>query len=147
MKNLIKPKDIVIQDIDKNDKHFRISRLPALLGRKIAKQYVLSLAPKVGNYELNESFCRELMSYSLAIVNGVEIPLETDELINQHTGDQETLIKLENEILAYNTSFLASGETLSLSNILKDVMAAFDFAISTNSPEQSSNTTKQLCGN
>ena len=136
-RTLIKPKDIEIKDIDGDIKNFRISRLPAMLGRKIATQYASSLAPKIGDYALNEELCVEMLSYTVALPGGNEIPLSNVELINQQTGDWEALKNLEREMIAYNTSFLVNGDDLTLSTILGDILDLYLSKTSTDSPELS----------
>ena len=133
--NLLKPKNIELNDMDGISRYFIISRLPALLGRKIATQYITSLAPKIGDYELNESLCKEMLGYVLSVRGGHEISLTTDQLINEHTGDWETLKNLEKEMIAYNTSFLADGEALNLSNIYNQILDQLILSMSTDSPE------------
>jgi len=137
MDNLLKPKTIDIKDLDGVIKKFQISRLPAMLGRKIATQYAMSLAPKVGDYALNEALCVEMLSYTNAVVNGKSIPLDNIELINQQTGDWETLKHLEREMIAYNTSFLVSGDDLTFSIVCRGLIREFLSVMSTDSPEQS----------
>ena len=104
---LIKPTQVTITDMDGKERVFNVSRLPATEGRKVFTQYVTTAAPKIGNYQSNEELMTTMLSYTEALMpdNGNFIQLRTKELINQHTGDWETLMKLELEMVKYNTDF------------------------------------------
>ena len=137
---LIKPKQIEVQDIDGNPLFFTISRLPALAGREVATQYVTSMFPKIGSYELNETLCIEMLSYTNALKGDIEVELASVELINQHTIDWEGLRALEREMIAYNTHFLVDGNDLTFSNLLPQltewIAEALDIKTSMELPEQ-----------
>ncbi|MDR0805944.1 MAG: hypothetical protein LBN41_04240 [Enterobacteriaceae bacterium] len=102
---LIKPKIITITDADKEDHQFIISRLPATVGREILAKYPLSNAPKIGDYEVSHDAMLKMMRYVAVDVDGAEIALKTQTLIDNHVPDGEALIRLEIEMLKYNTSF------------------------------------------
>ena len=106
MIDLIKPKEIKITDMSKVERTFRISRVPAVHGRKIFTQYVTTATPKIGDYSANQELMLLMMSYVEAkMANGEFIRLQNEELVNQHVGDWETLGRLELEMVKYNTDF------------------------------------------
>ncbi|HCM61770.1 MAG TPA: hypothetical protein DIT05_04375 [Morganella sp. (in: Bacteria)] len=106
---LIKPKEVAIKDVDGIEKMFVISRLPAVTGREILAKYPLSNAPKIGDYEVSKEAMLKMMAYVCVTVDGEDIPLKTSTLIDNHVPDGESLIRLELEMLKYNTSFFGSG--------------------------------------
>ncbi|VDY34656.1 Uncharacterised protein [Morganella morganii] len=90
-------------------KTFIISRLPAITGREILAKYPLSNAPKIGDYEVSKDAMLKMMAYVCVPVSGEELPLKTQALIDNHVPDGESLIRLELEMLKYNTSFFGKG--------------------------------------
>lgn len=117
---LIKPKEITLKSIDGDKLELIISRLPAILGREIIAKYPLSSVPKVGDYATNEETMLKLISH-VEIVRGKDkIRLKTKALIDNHIPDAETLLKIEYEMLKYNTSFLGNVKASSYINQLKE---------------------------
>lgn len=110
---LIKPKEVAVKDADGVEKTFIISRLPAITGREILAKYPLSNAPKIGDYEVSKEAMLKMMAYVCVQVSGEEIPLKTQTLIDNHVPDGESLIRLELEMLKYNTSFFGKDGSLS----------------------------------
>lgn len=105
---MLEPKDIEI-----NGKQFVISKFPAVAGREILSKYPLSNVPKLGDYKVSEEVMLKLMSYVGVRLDGRAEPqlLTTVTLINNHTQDWETLIKLEWAMLEYNCSFFQNGKS------------------------------------
>lgn len=110
---LLEPKDFEV-----DGRKFIISKFPAVEGREIISKYPLSGIPKLGDYAVNEETMFKLMKYVAVKIGDSIIPLSTRELINSHTGDWETLIKVEWEMLGYNSRFFRDGR---LSTFLKDL--------------------------
>lgn len=106
---LIKPKEVAVKDADGVEKTFIISRLPAITRREILAKYPLSNAPKIGDYEVSKDAMLKMMAYVCVPVSGEELPLKTQALIDNHVPDGESLIRLELEMLKYNTSFSAKA--------------------------------------
>lgn len=106
---LIKPKEITVIDSDRQQHTFIISRLPATIGREILAKYPLSNAPKIGDYEVSKEAMLKMMAYVAVEKEGQEIYLKTSTLIDNHVPDGEALIRLELEMLKYNTSFFGNG--------------------------------------
>ena len=133
---LIKPKEITVIDSDRQQHTFIISRLPATIGREILAKYPLSNAPKIGDYELSKEAMLKMMAYVAVEKEGQEIYLKTSTLIDNHVPDGEALIRLELEMLKYNTSFFGNGGSQnflqyllgklsgSLPSIIKTLMAS-----------------------
>lgn len=148
---LIKPKEVAIKDVDGVEKLFIISRLPATIGREILAKYPLSNAPKIGDYEVSKEAMLKMMAYVCVAIEGDEIALKTQTLIDNHVPDGESLIRLELEMLKYNTSFfggdgnsgflhyLLSKVSGSLPSIIKTLMDSLpSSSVKTSPPSQSS---------
>ena len=133
---LIKPKEITVIDSDRQQHTFIISRLPATIGREILAKYPLSNAPKIGDYEVSKEAMLKMMAYVAVEKEGQEIYLKTSTLIDNHVPYWEALIRLELEMLKYNTSFFGNGGSQnflqyllgklsgSLPSIIKTLMAS-----------------------
>ncbi|HHQ4283116.1 TPA: hypothetical protein ACSQLI_001872 [Proteus mirabilis] len=133
---LIKPKEITVINSDRQQHTFIISRLPATIGREILAKYPLSNAPKIGDYEVSKEAMLKMMAYVAVEKEGQEIYLKTSTLIDNHVPDGEALIRLELEMLKYNTSFFGNGGSQnflqyllgklsgSLPSIIKTLMAS-----------------------
>ena len=133
---LIKPKEITVIDSDRQQHTFIISRFPATIGREILAKYPLSNAPKIGDYEVSKEAMLKMMAYVAVEKEGQEIYLKTSTLIDNHVPDGEALIRLELEMLKYNTSFFGNGGSQnflqyllgklsgSLPSIIKTLMAS-----------------------
>lgn len=113
MSILLKPKEVPLTDQDGVSRVYIVSRLPATVGREIITQYPLSAMPKVGDYAVNESMMLKLMSYVAVVqADGKELVLSTRALVDNHTGDWETLAKLEMAMMEHNVSFFRDGRAL-----------------------------------
>ena len=108
--DLIKPKEVTIETLDKEKRTYTISRIPAIEAREIVAQYSVGALPKVGDYRTNEEMMLKMMQYVAVDINGKLTPLQTKSLVNNHVPDWESLAKLEMEIIRYNTSFFTDGK-------------------------------------
>ncbi|NGE22914.1 hypothetical protein G5637_30110, partial [Klebsiella pneumoniae] len=89
---------------------------------------------------------RKMMAYVCVPVSGEEIPLKTQALIDNHVPDGESLIRLELEMLKYNTSFFGKGGSQgflpsllsragsSLPSVIKTLIASLQSSSAKNSP-------------
>ena len=109
--HLLEPKEINI-----DGKNFILSKFPAIAGREIIAKYPLTGLPKIGDYQLNEETMFKLMAYVAVKINDIKIPLNTPELINNHTGNWETLAKIEVAMMEYNCSFFQNGRVSTFLN-------------------------------
>lgn len=110
---LIKPQEVTLKSLDGEEKTFKISRVPASRGREIFTQYIPTATPKLGNYQSNEKLMHMLMSYvDVKAADGSWIRLSNEVILNSHILDWEMLVKLELEMVKYNTNFF-SPEKLS----------------------------------
>jgi hypothetical protein len=117
MADLLEPKDVEIAGIDGKVRKFIISKFPAIAGREIVAKYPLSAMPKLGDYAVNEETMFKLMAYvGVAIEGNNVIRLDTRAKIDNHVPEWETLMKIELEMMKYNTSFFGKGE---ISSFLK----------------------------
>lgn len=109
MAELIKPKEIVVADSDGTEKTFTISKVPAVDARKILAMYPVANMPKLGSYETSEEAMLLLMKYVAVTAGDRILSLSTRALIDNHVTDGEQLVRLEFEMLRYNTSFFQQG--------------------------------------
>ncbi|MDC9614886.1 hypothetical protein PSI19_13650 [Xenorhabdus khoisanae] len=143
---LIKPKTITITDADREEHTFIISRLPATVGREILAKYPLANAPKIGDYAISHEAMLKMMRYVAVERDGDEILLKTQILIDNHVPDGEALIRLELEMLRYNTSFFGADGSRgflqflldkikgSLPSIIKTLMGSLPSSLAQDTP-------------
>lgn len=123
----LEPLDTTIDLHDGTSKSFVLHKFPAIAGREILAGYPLSALPKLAEYKANEQIMLKLMSHvGVRLPEGNIIYLETPELVDNHVGSPECLVKLELAMLQYNFSFfLNAGQSIFgslLSNIELKVM-------------------------
>lgn len=107
---LIKPKEIAVKDSDGDEKTFIISKVPAVDAREVLSKYPTANIPKVGEYRTSEDAMLLMLRYVAVPIDGREpIKLTSKALINNHVVDGEQLMRLELEMLQYNTSFFGKG--------------------------------------
>ena len=107
---LIKPKEITVKDSDGDEKTFIISKIPAVDAREVLSKYPTANIPKVGEYRTSEDAMLLMLRYVAVPIEGREpIKLTSKALINNHVVDGEQLMRLELEMLQYNTSFFGKG--------------------------------------
>ena len=107
---LIKPKEITVKDSDGDEKTFIISKIPAVDAREVLSKYPTANIPKVGEYRTSEDAMLLMLKYVAVPIEGREpIKLTSKALINNHVVDGEQLMRLELEMLQYNTSFFGKG--------------------------------------
>lgn len=107
---LIKPKEIAVKDSDGDEKTFIISKIPAVDAREVLSKYPTANIPKVGEYRASEDAMMLMLRYVAVPIEGREpIKLTSKALINNHVVDGEQLMRLELEMLQYNTSFFGKG--------------------------------------
>lgn len=107
---LIKPKEIAVKDSDGDEKTFIISKIPAVDAREVLSKYPTANIPKVGEYRTSEDAMMLMLKYVAVPIEGREpIKLTSKALINNHVVDGEQLMRLELEMLQYNTSFFGKG--------------------------------------
>lgn len=104
MNGLLEPKHVTI-----NNREFIISKFTPRIGRKIITQYLATGLPKIGNYADNEVLMDKLLSFVAVQKGDVIIRLSTPDLIDNHTGDWETLVSVEKAMMEYNCSFFQDG--------------------------------------
>lgn len=111
MSDLIKPSEFVIEDEVGNKLTYILSNFDAVNGREIIALYPTSGLPKVGDYAVNKAIMLKLMSYVAVNVNGQQLRLETEALVNNHVPDWETLAKIEMAMMEKNCSFFRNGRS------------------------------------
>lgn len=109
---MLEPKEIEVKTLRGDMKTYVLSKFPAISGREIVSGYPLTGVPKIGDYKSNEEIMLKLMAYVSAKPDAEKpaIPLITRALVDNHVPDFETLVKLEIEMMRYNTSFFGKGE-------------------------------------
>ena len=115
---MIKPKPYTLEDMDGERVEVILSRLPATVAREIGAIYPMANLPKIGDYKVSEDTMEKLMSYvgvypkgdDGRVIAGAEpMMLRSRALIDNHTHDGETLMKIEMAMLEYNFSFFRKG--------------------------------------
>ena len=125
--SLIKPLDITITDIDGIDRHYRISRFPAVVGLEIIAKVPSNIATlsKQLPYlkELVLQMCKYIAVDAPTDDGGThEITLSTQALIDNHVPDGQTLLRLLFELIRHNTSFFGRADQ-SIQEFLKGRLA------------------------
>ena len=104
---LLDPKEITL----KKSGVFKISRLPCLVAREVFFRYLagnVNLVAVATNYQASSGdIANKLISYTAHVVDGRDIRLESETLINQHVIDFAELGYLEGQMIQYNFDFLA----------------------------------------
>ena len=108
---MIKPKSMQIKNQDGLEKTFIISRVPAVPMRELIAKYPVANIPKLGEYHASKEAMLLLMSFVAVQIEDRDEPqrLVTEALVNSHVEDGEQLLRLEFEMLRYNTSFFGQG--------------------------------------
>lgn len=124
--HFIKPKEVTIKDIDGNEVQYIISRLPAIVGREVLAKYSGSMIPATGKYDVSEEAMLKLVSYSAKVLeDGTEVALRSKGLVDNHVDSCETLIKLELQILMYNSSVFQNSSQLNLGQLVTGMVSKF----------------------
>lgn len=110
---MLKPKEIQIVDIDGEERKFLISRFPATIGMEIFYRLPISAMPKIGDFEALKGVRNDIFKYVFVETEGGPIALSTTALVDNHTGDAETALKIIGAMLQHNFSFFQKG-TISL---------------------------------
>ena len=119
----LQPTQIAITAQDGTELQFFISKFPATVGRRIVTQYPITGAPRVGDYDANVLLMHMMLGFTAAVTDAGPVVLSTEALIDNHTRDYETLMRLEYAMMEYNCSFLRAGK---LSNYLELVTGKFN---------------------
>lgn len=123
---LIKPHKITVTDGDGNSHDVILSKFDAVEGMELQILYPTSLAtsaiPKLGDYKISRELMYRIMNYVAVDINGQMIRLSTPQLINNHLGDWEALIKVIAEEMQYNNSFFRNG---TISNFFAGITQTF----------------------
>ena len=121
---MLKPTSVKVKDVDGNLHEYIISRLPATVGRQVLAKYPLSNMPKLSDYGQSHDAMLLMMSYvGVPREDGEPLKLATQSLIDNHVPDGEALIRLEIEMLKYNTSFFGQGSGQSFPDFLAAKLA------------------------
>lgn len=97
-------------EITLKGKTYTLGRFTAIVGREILTQYPTSALPKIGEYKTNEALMRKVLAHVFVQIEGREpMALTTDELINNHVPDTETLMRLEWAMMTHNFESLKNG--------------------------------------
>lgn len=128
MTDLLSPKRIEITRQDGKTVAFHFGKFPAIAGREIIAKYPTANVPKLGDYAVSEETMHKVLAFvAVETASGAVIKLTTPALINEHSGDWLTLMKLEFHALEYNCAFFGDG---SLSSFLRGSLAKLQQSIS-----------------
>lgn len=115
--SLIEPKEVEV-----DGKKYIISKIPAFQAREIMVKYVPThLMNMNSDYEKIKEVILKLMNFVAVNVEGKEIRLSTETLIDNHCTSWETLVKLEAQMIDYNTSFFKDGKGLTFLKRLENL--------------------------
>ena len=136
---LIKPRDITIADLDGVERHYRISRFPAIAGLEIIAKVpsnIATLSKQLPHLkELVSQMCKYVAIDAPTEDGGThEITLSTQALIDNHVPDGETLLRLLFELMRYNTSFFGSADQSILDYLVGRLAASLPKIIQTLTP-------------
>ena len=106
---MIKPKTITVKDIDGQQREFIITRFPATDGMEILYKLPTAALPKIGDFDTLKEARNDIFKFVYVNIGDKDMPLSTKALIDNHTGDAETAIKVMKEIIEYNYSFFQNG--------------------------------------
>jgi len=140
---MIKPKNITIKDIDGKERKFIISRFPATDGMEILYKLPTAAIPKIGDFDALKEARNDIFKFVYVETDGGELALKTKALIDNHTGDAETAIKVMKEIIEYNYSFFQSGILSNFLNKLSKRIPIIAQEILTRFSQQSSKRSKR----
>lgn len=141
---MIQPKEITIKTQAGDEKEFILSKFPATVGREIFCKYPLSGLPKLGDYAVNEETMLKLMAHvCVRTDSGIDLPLKTRALVDNHIPDWETLVKLEYAMLEYNGSFFGNGKVSGFLDLMTSKVPELTSKILTALSAQSSRAEKQ----
>lgn len=115
--SLIEPKEVEV-----DGSKYIISKIPAFQAREIMVKYVPThLMNMNSDYEKVKEVILKLMNFVAVNVEGREIRLSTEALIDNHIKSWETLVKLEAQMIDYNTSFFKDGKGLTFLKRLENL--------------------------
>lgn len=113
---LLHPKRIAVRTMDGETREYIISKFPATVGRDI-----LTRLPDTGTAAGRHEDLVPAVDVMLDIMSYVAVALEDSdtvlrlaslELVNRHVPDWETLTRIEEAMLTYNTSFMRDWRRL-----------------------------------
>jgi len=140
---MIKPKEIEITDIDGNLRKFKISRFPATDGMEILYKLPTAAMPKIGDFDKLKEVRNDIFKFVAVPTENGDLMLTTKALIDNHTNDAETAIKVMKEIIEYNYSFFQNGMISNFLGRLTEKIPAAAQSILTRLWEQSSKPKKR----
>ena len=110
-----------------NGKTYILAKFPAVAGRRIVTQYPMSALPKVGDYQTNEDIMLKIMCYVGVKINDTNtiMWLKTQDLVDNHISDWETLMRIEWAAMEYNCSFFQNLNGSICGNVSSFVTHAF----------------------
>jgi len=145
------PKEITVTDGKGTQRKFTLSLMSAWDGLEIMTRMPPNLAmlavPKIGDWKVVQELTLKIMKYVAVDLNGNLLPLSTQALIENHTGDWECLKNLLIAEVQYNNSFFRDGTTSSFFAEAFRVAIAKISETLTASSEPSSLTEKPLSTN
>ena len=103
---LLEPKNIVI-----NGYKFVISKMPCTVAQEVLLRLPAGLLPLVKNFSQSEEMAFKMLSYcERCYEDKANVPLISKTVIDNHVPDFDTLIRLEQECIAYNYDFFQNGK-------------------------------------
>lgn len=148
MAELIDPEVVSITDRLGKTHQYTIGKFPAVAGREIAAKYPTSVAAMAKQWEQNqytenEKIMLKAMTFvEVNLPDGGAIRLVTQELIDNHVPDAESLMQLEKALLSYNFSFFEKFVSSVSSGGLKAILTRLIMSTLTDSLQSLSQAEK-----
>lgn len=115
--------------VEVSGQEYVLIKIPAVQGRKFLVEYPKAFA--MDSYEKNQAITLELMHYVAIEHGGMEVPLDSEALVNSWVKDAESLIKLEGLVFEFNYGFFERGVVLSFWKELEKTLNKKTIAILT----------------
>jgi hypothetical protein len=149
MRDLIKPKQVTITDLDGEIHDFMIGRFPTIRGALLLKRLIPTGKDIFNGDDGNFlEHLKDVLYYASKInSDGDEIPLLTGAVIDNHVPDSETAIKLALLVLNHNTNFMSPENQLAIRNRIVQALGLSSTKISTVLADLLSQMAEQLTEN
>lgn len=105
--NLLEPKLVEV-----NGYKFIISKMPCTIAQEVIVKLPTGFIPIINNFSQSQDMVFKMLSYCERVYDDgrANVPLISQEIINNHVPDFNTLIQLESVCLNYNFDFFENGK-------------------------------------
>ena len=130
VEDLFSPKKIEITHEEK-PYDFTLHKIPAMTAKMLQDHYVQASIPKISAPQEKEAITKCILRFITVDVEGEKLQLDgSPHFTNIHVGHSvEVLQKLENEMIAYNFSFLPNGVPSILDHLSRGALGQLVYVI------------------